>query len=194
MPPSSTRPAMISAVLESVAVVARELMAGREPPFGRRMTRNQVDVLFILAHSAEPVTPRHLADGLEVTPGAITQLVDGLTGLGLVDSTAHPHDARSRVVRLTPAARSGVHGFERQAVQRMAYRFDGLTDEQLSALAASLSSVSEHCRGSGDGAQRRRGRSRHWSLETQGVNGSQPGGGPRQPDAEHHADQLEGQR
>ena len=133
---------MIGAVLEAVAVVARDLMTGGEPPFGRRMTRNQVDVLFILAHSAGPVTPRHLADGLGVTPGAITQLVDGLARLGLVSSMAHPQDARSRVLRLTPAARSAVHGFEWQAVQRMAYRFGGLTDEQLSALAASLSSVS----------------------------------------------------
>jgi DNA-binding MarR family transcriptional regulator len=133
---------MISAVLESVAVVARELMAGREPPFGRRMTRNQVDVLFILAHSAEAVTPGHLADGLGVTPGAITQLVDRLASLGLVDSTAHPHDARSRVLRLTPAARSAVDRFEGEAVRRMAHRFDGLTDEQLAPLAAWLSSVS----------------------------------------------------
>ena len=140
--PSSTRPALISAVLEAVAMVARELMTGREPPFGRRMTRNQVDVLFILAHSAEPVTPTHLADGLGVTPGAVTQLVDGLAGLGLVNSTTHPHDARSRVIRLTPAARSAVDDFEWQAVQRMAHRFDELTDEQLSVLAASLSSVS----------------------------------------------------
>ena len=133
---------MIGTVLESVTVLARELMAGREPPFGRRLSRNQVEALFILAHSAEPVTPKHLAGGLGVTAGAITQLVDGLASLGMVDSTAHPHDGRSRVLRLTPSAGSTIDRFEREAVERMAYRFDGLTDEQLADLTATLSSVS----------------------------------------------------
>lgn len=142
MPRSSGRSELISTVLESVTVLARELMARREPPFGRRMSRNQIEALFILAHSADPVTPKHLAGDLAVTAGAITQLVDGLAGLGLVDSTAHPHDARSRVLRLTPLARSTIDRFEREAVERMAYRFDGLTDEQLAELTATLSSVS----------------------------------------------------
>jgi DNA-binding MarR family transcriptional regulator len=132
-----------------MAITVAALTPGR-PWLDGRCNRSQqsisweraVDVLFILAHSAEPVTPGHLVDGLGVTPGAITQLVDGLASLGLVDSTAHPHDARSRVLRLTPAARSAVDRFEGEAVRRMAHRFDGLTDEQLAALAASLSSVS----------------------------------------------------
>lgn len=136
------RSELIGSVLESVTALSRELMAGREPPFGRRLTRNQVETLFVLAHSAEPVTPKHLASGLGVTAGAITQLVDGLTGQGLVESVAHPSDARSRVLRLTDSAQATVDRFERAAVERMANRFDGLDDEQLRALAASLAAVS----------------------------------------------------
>ena len=141
-PRPSRRSELIGTVLESVTVLARELMAGREPPFGRRLSRNQVEALFILAHSAEPVIPKHLASDLGVTAGAITQLIEGLASLGMVDSTAHPHDARSRVLQLTPSARATIDRFEREAVERMAYRFDGLTDEQLAELTATLSSVS----------------------------------------------------
>jgi len=60
----------------------------------------------------------------------------------LVESVAHPHDARSRVLRLTDMARDTVGRFEGEAVQRMAGRFDRLDDEQLTALAASLATVS----------------------------------------------------
>jgi DNA-binding MarR family transcriptional regulator len=136
------RSELIGSVLESVAVLGRELTAGREPPFGRRMTRNQVETLFVLAHGAGPVTPKQLATELGVTAGAVTQLVDGLMREKLVESVAHPRDARSRVLRLTDSARHTVSRFERAAVQRMAARFDRLDDEQLTALAASLAIVS----------------------------------------------------
>ena len=136
------RSELIGSVLESVTALSRELMAGREPPFGRRLTRNQVETLFVLAHSAEPVTPKHLASGLGVTAGAITQLVDGLISQDLVESVAHPRDARSRVLRLTESAQATVDRFERAAVERLGHRFDCLDDEQLRALAASLAAVS----------------------------------------------------
>jgi DNA-binding MarR family transcriptional regulator len=142
-PPRPTdRSQLIGSILESLTVLGRELTAGREPPFGRRMTRNQMETLFVLAHRAEPVTPKQLAAELGVTPGAVTQLVDGLMREELVESVTHPHDARSRVLRLTDPARDTVSRFERDAVQRMASRFDGLDDEQLTALAASLATVS----------------------------------------------------
>ncbi|HLL64094.1 MAG TPA: MarR family transcriptional regulator [Propionibacteriaceae bacterium] len=135
------RSELIGSVLESVTALSRELTAGREPPFDRRLTRNQMETLFVLAHSAEPVTPKHLASGLGVTAGAITQLVDGLISQDLVESTAHPSDARSRVLRLTDSAQATVDRFERAAVDRLAHRFNGLDDEQLRALAASLAAV-----------------------------------------------------
>jgi DNA-binding MarR family transcriptional regulator len=135
------RSELIGSVLESVTALRRELTAGREPPFGRRLTRNQVETLFVLAHSAEPVTPTHLASRLGITAGAVTQLVDGLASQGLVESVAHPRDARSRMLRLTDSAQTTVQSFERDAVERLTYRFDGLDDEQLRTLAATLSAV-----------------------------------------------------
>jgi DNA-binding MarR family transcriptional regulator len=140
--PPPLRSELIGSVLESVTALGRELTAGREPPFGRRLTRNQVETLFVLAHSAEPVTPKHLASELGVTAGAITQLVEGLISQHLVESVTHPHDARSRVLRLTSSAQATVDRFEREAVERMAHRFDELDDASLTALAVSLAAVS----------------------------------------------------
>ncbi len=137
----TARDELIGSVLESVTALARELTAGREPPFGRRLTRNQMETLFVLAHSAWPVTPKRLAATLGITAGAVTQLVDVLADQGLVESVAHPSDARSRVLRLTESAQSTVDRFEREAVERMAPRFAELDDDQLGSLAALLASL-----------------------------------------------------
>ena len=137
----SPRSELIGSVLMSVTALSREVTADREPPFGPRLTRNQVETLFVLAHSVEPVTPKRLANWLGITAGAITQLVDGLTSQGLVESGPHADDARSRVLRLTASAQSTVDRFERAAIERMAQRFDGLDDDQLKVLAVLLASA-----------------------------------------------------
>src|SRR5579864_6160437 len=48
-----------------------------------------------------PVTQRVLADALNVTPRAVTGLVDALVGGGLVTREPHPTDRRATLVTLT---------------------------------------------------------------------------------------------
>jgi len=130
---------LIATVLQHVAGIARDLTAARSRPFGEhRLSRNQLDTLFVLAHSPEPVTAGHLADALSVTPGAVTQLVAGLRDAGLVQTVTSEADARVRVIRLTEPARDHVEQFERDAVRRMAARFDGLDANELRELARVL--------------------------------------------------------
>ncbi|MGF2075820.1 MarR family winged helix-turn-helix transcriptional regulator, partial [Enterococcus casseliflavus] len=84
-------------VIERAIALSRSLRAGRRTPFhGRVLTGSQLEALFHLAHDPQPVTPSTLAAALAVTPGAVTQLVDGLRSEGLVESAPHPDDARSR--------------------------------------------------------------------------------------------------
>jgi DNA-binding MarR family transcriptional regulator len=137
---SRTRAELIGSVLESVTVLGRELAAGREPPFaGRRLSRNQLEAMFVLAHSLEPVTPGRLATNLGVTAGAVTQLVDALRAAGLVESAVHPADARCRVLRLTSSAQATVQAFESRAADRMSPWFDSLADGELTTVATLLS-------------------------------------------------------
>jgi DNA-binding MarR family transcriptional regulator len=49
-----------------------------------------------------PVTQRVLADALNVTPRAVTGLVDALVGNGLVTREQHPTDRRATLVTFTP--------------------------------------------------------------------------------------------
>jgi DNA-binding MarR family transcriptional regulator len=82
---------------------------------------------------------------LQITPGAVTQLVARLRDLGLVVSTRHPQDSRSVLVALTDAARVHVSAFENSVLDESMPLFDALSDVELATLAALLNrAVSTH--------------------------------------------------
>ena len=67
----------------------------------------EFDVLATLRRSGAPyaLTPTALAAGTMVTSGAVTKRVDRLAERGLVTRRVGDHDARGRVVALTPEGR-----------------------------------------------------------------------------------------
>jgi DNA-binding MarR family transcriptional regulator len=66
----------------------------------RHLTQPRVRLLFALERSG-PVIMTELSCVLGVTPRAVTALVDGLEGSGLIERAPHPHDRRATVVALT---------------------------------------------------------------------------------------------
>lgn len=55
------------------------------------------------------VTPRRLADHLQITSAATTTLVDRLVGSGHLERRPHPADRRSVLLVATPGARQEMH-------------------------------------------------------------------------------------
>lgn len=51
---------------------------------------------------ADGVTPKHLAEDLELTTGAITAITNGLVAKALIIRVEQPHDRRSLLLQLTP--------------------------------------------------------------------------------------------
>ncbi len=51
----------------------------------------------------EPIRPARLAEALNVSPRAVTGVVDSLTELGFVESHSDPNDRRAKVVETTSA-------------------------------------------------------------------------------------------
>ena len=139
---SSHRASQVGEVLAAVVRLSRSLANPRSTPFGSTvLTRTQLDVLFVLAHAPDSVKPGKLAALLQVTPGAVTQLVDQLREHDLVEQFASDQDGRVRLLRLTSSARSQVEAFEGVAIQRSAPWFDTLTDDALTNLAGLLAQV-----------------------------------------------------
>lgn len=129
-------------MLESIITVSRALAAPRATPFANAvLTRTQLEILFILAHANEPVTPGCLAETIKVTPGAITQTMDQLRDKRLVEQSASDLDGRVRVWRLTDDATTQVAAFEAATVLRTAPWFAALSAEELDTLAALISRV-----------------------------------------------------
>lgn len=134
----------IGAIVEHIAALGRDLAGAKAGPFGGvRLSRSQLDALFVLAHSRDDVTPGRLATTLGVTAGAVTQLVDGLREHGLVETVPHPGDGRTRLLVLTSSARETVEGFEQEVVDRVSPRFDALDGSGLEQLELLLRSVRE---------------------------------------------------
>jgi DNA-binding MarR family transcriptional regulator len=65
------------------------------------ITMQEVRALSRIAEG-EHVTPKALAESLELTTGSVTSLVDKLESAGLVERTPHPQDRRSLQLELTP--------------------------------------------------------------------------------------------
>jgi DNA-binding MarR family transcriptional regulator len=139
---SAGRTQDIGAVLEAVVRLSRSLSSARSTPFGELvLTRTQLGVLFVLAHSEVPVTPSLLATELKLTRGAVTQTVEQLREQALVEQSVSERDSRVRVVALTPSARSQVEGYEAAAVKRAMPWFHDLPDDDLARLATLLVQV-----------------------------------------------------
>lgn len=134
----------VGEVLTAVVALSRDIAAERRTPFeGADLTPTQLELLFLLAHSDEDVTPGAAAARLGITAGAVTQLVDGLRAAGLVESAPNPADRRSRILRLTHAQRSRIATFEHGVVQRLLPRFASLGDADLRTLARLIARVGD---------------------------------------------------
>lgn len=134
----------VGAILEHMAALGRTFTEVKARPFGDvRLSRNQADTLFLLAHSRAPITPGQLADRLGITAGAVTQIVDHLREHGLVEQVPHPTDGRTRILTLTPAARRTVDEFEQAVIEHVSPRFHSLDDSSLDQLEELLRTMRE---------------------------------------------------
>lgn len=137
----------IDSVLVPLVRLGRAVQRAQRMPFeGRVRGRTDLEALFLLAHAVEPITPKRLAEELDVTPGAVTQLVDRLRADGILEQHPHPADARSRIVRLTADAEREVAVYEREVIDTVAPAFAGLDDAELGLLAGLLARAADAAR------------------------------------------------
>lgn len=68
------------------------------------LTGPSFNLLLVLEHADEPLSPRQLAERLFVTPGTITGLLDTLERQGLVRRVRHPDDRRQLRIELADEA------------------------------------------------------------------------------------------
>jgi DNA-binding MarR family transcriptional regulator len=88
-----------------------------------------------------PVPQRVLADALQVTPRAVTGLVDALVESGLVTREPHPSDRRATLVTFTPEGKKLVAELKRDHRVLARSLFDSMPRREFDGFARGLADV-----------------------------------------------------
>ena len=115
-------------------------MRGRETHRAGELSHAQYHLLFGLAECGELSTSR-LAAAADVTPATVTQMLDGLVGMGLVERTRSDRDRRVVTVALTSRGRELLTEKRTAWEQRWRRTLAGFSDDELAAAAAVLDSL-----------------------------------------------------
>ena len=106
----------------------------------RGLTTTKAHVLWSL-RSAGPSMQRRLSTELGYSPRHITDIVDDLVGLGLVQREPHPDDRRAVLVVLTEQGTNLLTELEEERAQFAQLLFDHLDDQGRGWLHASLTDI-----------------------------------------------------
>ncbi|MFC1988012.1 MarR family winged helix-turn-helix transcriptional regulator [Chloroflexota bacterium] len=139
---SHDRRELLQALAEKMASVVRRVHAGQGFKFSEFILRPpQVRILFFIARQNEEVAVKDLAEMLNVTPGAVTQFVDGMVDMDLVRREEDAKDRRIIRVKLTELARSKLREFRKSYLTAASRAFDVLSDAEIGELVRLLNKV-----------------------------------------------------
>jgi DNA-binding MarR family transcriptional regulator len=82
-----------------------------------------------------------LADLSHITPGAVTQFVDGLVERGLVMREGDPSDRRIVRLKLTELAKKQFEKVRKEHLASMAKIFEALNDDEIKQLIALFNKI-----------------------------------------------------
>jgi DNA-binding MarR family transcriptional regulator len=107
------------------------------PPPEPKLSPPQVHLLFTIGRTkAEAISMKELAELSHITPGAVTQFVDGLVERGLVVREGDPSDRRIVRLKLTELAKKHFEKFRKEHLTSMSRVFEALNDDEIKQLIA----------------------------------------------------------
>lgn len=125
------REQLVSTVFDNMTTFKRGLHGSMELFIkGLPVSRAQLELLFTIQH-LEPVSSKQLADHLQLTPGAVSQLLDGLTDQGFVERHVTPNDRRVQRLKLSLNGAKLLAGIEKGRRKYMERVMQHLSDQEL---------------------------------------------------------------
>jgi DNA-binding MarR family transcriptional regulator len=124
-------------VLELVALLGADMARANE---ALGLSPSRMHLLWELGRRG-PVTQRVLADALDVTPRAVTGLVDALASSRLVTREPHPTDRRATLVTLTPTGATLVARLQDDHRALARALFEPMSRQEHAAFARGLDEV-----------------------------------------------------
>ncbi len=125
------RSELLQAIYDNWGPLKRSMHSYFSAHFGElHLSPAQLEVVKTI-HSEQPLSHKALAKKLQLTPGAITQLLEGLEEAGLIVRTTDPADRRVVLLSLTPLGEDKIEAFKQLGKQLLRDVFTKLEDEEL---------------------------------------------------------------
>lgn len=126
-----TRDKLIAQIFETLTVAKRGMyMQYQAIARSHGVSGSQLEVLYAVQHT-QPVYARQLAEQLQLTAGALSQIVDKLFRQGLIARLGLPADRRVQALRLSDSGALLLENIDNQRRSRMRAMMDELSDEEL---------------------------------------------------------------
>jgi DNA-binding MarR family transcriptional regulator len=133
---NKNREDLIQTVTQKMMSVMRHVRHPGPPP-EPVLSPPQVHLLFTIGRKkAEGMSVKELAELSHITPGAVTQFVDGLVQKGLVAREGDPSDRRIVRLKLTELAKKQFEKFRKEHLASMSRVFEALNDDEIKQLIA----------------------------------------------------------
>ena len=130
------RDELLSLIYENMSATKRLMHSRMHALVGNcAISRSQMELLFTLRHlhKSRP-TSKQLAAHMHMTPGAVSQLLDGLAEQGLVIRTADPADRRAQTLQVSETGLAAIRDIEKRRHELMHQVMQQLTTEELQVL------------------------------------------------------------
>ena len=126
------RQELLKNLIEKFTKTAHNMHSNQSFPFGDFMLgRQQAMILFYIYENKGLSSVKAIAKKLNVTPGAITQFVDGLVEKKLVIREENSKDRRSINIILAPETEEKFNSFRQTYLINASQSFTGLSDDEL---------------------------------------------------------------
>jgi DNA-binding MarR family transcriptional regulator len=104
------------------------------PPPEPRLSPPQIHLLFTITAEQEGISAKELAERSSITPGAVTQFVDGLVEKGLVAREGDLNDRRVVRLKVTKLALQQMEKMRKEHLSVMSKVFEGLSNDEIKQL------------------------------------------------------------
>lgn len=139
----NNRQKLLENLIESFAHVLHSINTGQNFPFGDFMLgHQQIMILLFVYKKKETVSVKEIAKFLHVTPGAVTQFIDGLVLKKLVRREENILDRRSINIRLTAATQKQFNDFKKRYFASANKSFENLSDDELKQFIRLIKKIS----------------------------------------------------
>jgi DNA-binding MarR family transcriptional regulator len=138
---NTSRDDLLQTLAQRFASVMKRVRHPSAPPGTPPLSPPQANVFFTIAHHQSGISVKELAEHTGVTPGAITQFVDGLVEKGLVLREGDHADRRVVRLKITESAVKQVEKFRQEHLVAFCRVFEVLDNAELSSLISLLDKI-----------------------------------------------------